>query len=491
MQPICTLANTGTNPALIIALSFGVIATTSLILYYLKTGKRFSTGFLSLMLLFGLLSSVLLTPIATHAGGAPDCPQGSLTSSTNQNTSTNPNTPAPLTCPENWIVVPGNPVYDTEDFCVMKYDAKNVGGSLVRKLIIYSEEESSISGTWSINIASPITATVGPFPYDVDAETVAAALEAAVGETVTTNTPGRVEQQYHEANFFWASLDDTWDISLNTVGMGPNGLGAYAPWVDSGVYYKGGAASSQASSQPWANITQLDATTAAQASAPGAHLVTENEWMTIAHNVLMQPENWCDPDGSNCGAAPGTVGKILANGHDDSDPYQSLEASNDDSQACFGTVTLGVNTPCGSEDGTQKRTLTLSNGEVIWDFAGNIFQWTSGTETRGNLPSNNGNSGCFEYNVDTLEYCPEIPDNWGTLAYINPAIQNPAAANWGVAQGIGGLQTDFLLDDSSSVVGFIRGGFWQTGPVPSGAFTLYLGVEPSSVNMAFGFRAAR
>ena len=31
-------------------------------------------------------------------------------------------------CPANWILVPGNAAYSTSDFCVMKYEAKNVGG---------------------------------------------------------------------------------------------------------------------------------------------------------------------------------------------------------------------------------------------------------------------------------------------------------------------------------------------------------------------------
>ncbi|MEA3514679.1 MAG: SUMF1/EgtB/PvdO family nonheme iron enzyme [Nanoarchaeota archaeon] len=32
-------------------------------------------------------------------------------------------------CPANWVLVPGSATYSTSDFCVMKYEAKNVGGN--------------------------------------------------------------------------------------------------------------------------------------------------------------------------------------------------------------------------------------------------------------------------------------------------------------------------------------------------------------------------
>ena len=49
----------------------------------------------------------------------------------------------------------------------------------------------------------------------------------------------------------------------------------------------------------------------------GWHLITNNEWMTIARNVETIPTNWCDKNGTSCGNPPGTKDKILANGHND------------------------------------------------------------------------------------------------------------------------------------------------------------------------------
>ena len=122
MQEICSLASTGTNIAIISALGFGLITVASLFLYQLKTGKVFSKGMLSLVLMFSLLGSLVLVPATVSAGGAAqNCPTGTQASqtATDGNQAAAPVAPG-LTCPENWVVVPGNPTYNTEDFCLMK-----------------------------------------------------------------------------------------------------------------------------------------------------------------------------------------------------------------------------------------------------------------------------------------------------------------------------------------------------------------------------------
>ena len=403
----CILANTGSSPINYIIIA-GIILLASIALFILYTNRKDSSRLPRTLASFALVLTILaglaslVAPVALAGGGTNECSsqKPSVTSasqaSQNGNSQNNQGGQAGITCPTGWVVVPGNPAYSTTDFCLMKYNAKNVGGTVMNE---------------------------------------------------------------------------------NDFG---NGFISYT--------YSGGVATSQASGQPWANISQTDALVAAQTATTGAHLITENEWMTIAHNVLMQPANWCDADGSNCGAAPGTSGKVLVSGHNDGLPNMPLEASASDAQACYGTVTPGTDTLCGSEPGTQKRTLALSNGEIIWDLAGNVLHWTSGTETRGNLPSNGGSGGVFEYNLDTGFGLP-VPDSWGTLAYINPSVHNPLAANWGIAQGVGFLNSDFS-SGSPSVFAFMRGGSWDGGPY-AGAFTLGLGYTPGDFDSLIGFRSAR
>ena len=398
MQELCNLADTGSNTILYTALAGSLLIITTVLFIYLKTNQhyRYRGGSLSLLLLTGFALTLLLAPTVAYAQTTdPNClPNANQTS---QNGGSGNNGQATITCPENWVVVPGNQTYNTTDFCLMKYSAKNSGGT--------------VTGSADIN---------------------------------------------GDGSF----LSNT---------------------------YSGGIAVSTPTDQPWANISQTDAITAAQTAQTGSHLITEDEWMTIAHNILTQPANWCDSDGSNCGATPGTSGKVLASGHNDSVPNMPLEASTDDAQACFGTVTANVNTACGADASTQKRTLTLSNGEVIWDLVGNVAHWTTGTETQGNLPSYMGSGGPLEYNTDT-GFGLNVPDDWGTLAYTNPAVHNPAAASWGFANGVGILSSDFS-SGSPTVVAFSRGGTWDAGPF-SGAFTLSLVLTPSDSFPFLGFRAA-
>ncbi len=397
MQQACqTLADTGANIAPYIAIAFGLLALSALTFYFLHSGRRLNKGFFSLLIVFMMAGSFILVPTKSLAA-TPDCTPAGQTAGAGATTPT-PTPAPPLTCPTGFVVVPGNPAYSTTDFCVMKYTAKNSGGTV-------------------------------------------------------------------------ASSNDI------------NGDGSFLSNT-----YTGGTAVSTATDQPWTNISQTDAITASQTAGTGAHLLTENEWMTIAHNILLQPANWCDADGSNCGNAPGTTGKVLASGHNDSSPNFPLESSTNDAEACYGTVTAGVNTVCGSTAGTQKRTLTLSNGSVLWDLVGNVVHWTSGTATKGDIPNDGaGSGGAFEYNLNTGFGLPVV-GSYNTLSYINPAIQNPTAASWGAAQGLGFLGSDFSAG-SPDVVGFVRGGNWADGPV-SGAFTLFLGFAPSSSISGVGFRAA-
>jgi len=97
---------------------------------------------------------------------------------------------------------------------------------------------------------------------------------------------------------------------------------------------------------PIANIKQTEAITACESI--GGHLITNNEWMTLARNIELVPSNW----------SGGFVG---------------------DGYLPRGNTTLGRAAYITDPEGTgyDKRTLTLTNGEVIWDLAGNVWEWTN------------------------------------------------------------------------------------------------------------------
>lgn len=81
--------------------------------------------------------------------------------------------------------------------------------------------------------------------------------------------------------------------------------------------------------------------------------------MTIGANAISVGANWT---GGNVGS-----GQVFK-GHSDSNPDQTCAAS-------ANILDAFVETSCvpsaSGGDATQKRTLQLSNGQMLWDFSGN------------------------------------------------------------------------------------------------------------------------
>lgn len=224
-------------------------------------------------------------------------------------------------------------------------------------------------------------------------------------------------------------------------------------------------------------IGSSDPSAKSYCTGAGAHLLTNAEWMTIAKNVAEIPANWCDRNGTNCGSPPGTAGKILANGHNDRTPNRALTAG-PDNEPCLGTTTDGAS-GCGGAT-SQKRTLTLGNGGVIWDFAGNVWQWVDATIPRKDEPRSLtpglGNSRWVWAEFQTV---PTSPD------------YSPSDPSWSSAQGVGRIyHYNSVGDTDPTLYTYIRGGNWRHG-YDSGAFTIHMQPVPDKAGIDdVGFRCA-
>ena len=221
---------------------------------------------------------------------------------------------------------------------------------------------------------------------------------------------------------------------------------------------------------PVANISQTTSLTAANSTnnmvygcPSGCKLITEAQWMTIAQNVLSVPSNW----------SSGTVGSgYIYSGHNDNVPAKAIQADAND--------TLGY-ANIGNTSGNQKRTLNLTNGEVIWDFAGNVWEWTQG-QTTGGQPGLSTSTG-FGWREWTAL------DITGTLA-VNPFPSTtgiPVASTWNSTNGIGQIYSSTA---DSTLRGFFRGGAWFNGG-SAGVLALNLVIAPSNTAFSIGLRVTK
>ena len=224
---------------------------------------------------------------------------------------------------------------------------------------------------------------------------------------------------------------------------------------------------SQATGLPWTNISQADAVnySANVAGCAGCHLITEAEWLTIAQNVISVASNWS-------GGVEGSG--YLYNGHNDNYPSNALAADVNDNSGYSGTN--------NSSPSIERRTLTLTNGEVIWDFAGNVWEWTAGSIGGGQQPGLAGESA----------YAWKDWNNAGLL--LNglsnvelPSYATTSASSWNSTQGIGQLFSNY---GESLAHAFLRGGSFEDGS-SAGVFALDLFDASTVSNAVIGFRVSR
>jgi hypothetical protein len=257
------------------------------------------------------------------------------------------------------------------------------------------------------------------------------------------------------------------------------------------------------SGTPWTNVTWRQAVTACQAA--GARLIAENEWLSIAHQATTVAANWT-------GGAVG-VGQLFS-GSNDNNPAGPLNApataaddcytGTNDSTAAPGDSAYSYfasNTVNTSPYAGQCRTLTLPNGQVIWDLAGSLSEWVAEIIPKASRyhgggaqwMSYNSNDGAVQAAGTNLAVATNMP--------LNKKPPNGWNANQGMGRYYdgwdavnGACNTVSEWPDNSGCrstpyAAFNRGGCWNSGST-GGVFSLYLDSGRSSVYGGYGGGAA-
>lgn len=166
------------------------------------------------------------------------------------------------------------------------------------------------------------------------------------------------------------------------------------------------------------------------------------KWNThkiILKDLALNPDNW----------SGGTVGVgFIYSGHNDNSPALTIATSSDDANGYAGTG--------NSSPSNQKRTHTFSNGEVIWDYAGNVWEQMYETQNIG------GSNGWEEYTDTHLN--PFEPQN-----IVDPSY------DWNSGHGIGqkvyaGTSHVYESNIGAGSYWLLYGGGWNYGS-NAGLFT--------------------
>ena len=157
----------------------------------------------------------------------------------------------------------------------------------------------------------------------------------------------------------------------------------------------------------------------------------------------------------------------LRGGHSDNSPSVALSVTNTTDPYDQTGNNSGQAAGSGWE---QRRRHTLSNGQTIWDFSGNVWEWVDwslgGALTSG--PTSCSSAEFPSVSCGALSAAEYMPGNPG----------GAPAANYNRDYGLG-----YFYGGSGGAA--LRGGYWDAG-TNTGAFTLVLYSGPSFTS--FGFR---
>ena len=195
----------------------------------------------------------------------------------------------------------------------------------------------------------------------------------------------------------------------------------------------------------------------------GYDLITNDEWQALARDIELVASNW-----SEGAVGSGDLSKGFSGGHLGAGT-SLLKAEKDDNNACSGITGIGSANPCsGTTWNTQRRTFTLSNGEVIWDLVGNAWEWVKDSNTAFALSTQAQMTSAFSNEVRAYT----LKSGAGASGYVSRNTKGHFGSHGSYTKDLV-LKTYFSPLQTGTLAGLLRGGaYHQT----AGLFSVMFGL---------------
>ena len=226
----------------------------------------------------------------------------------------------------------------------------------------------------------------------------------------------------------------------------------------------GGNAVSQASGNPWVSLNTAAAQSACEGMTEGGFsgtftLISNPEWMTIARDLEGVTTNWSS---GVVGTGDLARGMSAATGDDG---FENTGVAPSTGASCL--YNTAANTCASTGTHKYRRTLYLSNGSEIWDFAGNIAEW---------VDWDSGSAGFTTGPTDATGGLQELTTLSGSVTANDLQSSGGYTSSQQAGRWVGGTGGAAL-----------RGGYYGSG-LTAGAFALVLFNAPTVSDATIGFR---
>lgn len=231
----------------------------------------------------------------------------------------------------------------------------------------------------------------------------------------------------------------------------------------------------------WGTLNQATARNSCRLLGPGYDLISNEEWMTIARNIEALPSNW-----SNGNVGDGHLSRGWSGAAWRAEGFSVGNLATNSLPSCLYNTGPhnDVNGGCGTSGlHALKRTHNLSNGEAIWDLAGNAMEWVNWQVTcvTGNCQR------AYRASVGPVDSRQELKDidtNLGASDVMRPSRWQPLShPSYDTNNYVG----TFNSGDINAGGGVLRGGPWYDGP-NAGIFSIEMQYAAGITNSQNGFR---